>query len=197
MKNKFLILILALGLSSAESVAQGFGLGLKAGLNFANQDISVDAAQNFDVSSKTGYHFGAYAKLMISENFGIQPEAYYSVQGSEYTFDGTASAIKSGYLQVPVLARIGFAKFFNIHAGPQFGILLSNKDDILGDIKDQTKGSDFAIAAGVGIDLPLGLNGAVRYVHGLSDVNDDGSGSEIKNSMIQISVGFDLIGVGD
>ena len=61
------------------------------------------------------------------------------------------------------------------------------------DIKDQLKGSDMGIAAGVGIDLPMKLNFSFRFIQGVSNISDSGSTTQ-KNYNLQFSVGYTLFG---
>jgi hypothetical protein len=62
------------------------------------------------------------------------------------------------------------------------------------DVKDQLKGTDIAIAAGVGVDLPMKLNFAFRFVQGLSNINDTGTSVTMKNYNLQFTVGYKLFG---
>ncbi|MCV9385727.1 porin family protein [Reichenbachiella ulvae] len=204
MKNRIKIGLLSLvvmfALISFESKAQ-FELGVKAGLNLNSS--SVDAATTGGTvkevaDTRTGYHFGAYGVINLGP-LGIQPEAYFSVQGADVTIDGASGAIKTNYLQVPILVRFNFLKMFNVHAGPQFGMVLT--DDYEGaaeELKGNLASSDFSVAAGVGVDLPFNLNVTVRYVNGFTDMVEDAnnaSGIEsMKNAMFQFSVGYALLG---
>lgn len=168
-------------------MAQGVGVGIKGGLNFASLDADTDA------SSRTGIHFGAYAKVMPTDKFGVQAELFYSVQGAS-DFGNVKATVDANYVNIPILLRISPVPILNLHAGPQFGILLSADQDGT-DIKDTLNGSDLSLAVGAGLDLPMGLNLTLRYIKGLSDISDDNTDS-IKNNIFQISVGFDLIGLG-
>jgi hypothetical protein len=64
------------------------------------------------------------------------------------------------------------------------------------DIKDGLKGLDLGAGVGVGVDLPMGLNFTARYVIGLSNIADDVDGTdvEVKNNVIQFSVGYRIVG---
>jgi len=105
-------------------------------------------------------------------------------------------SVDLNYIDIPVLLMYNIAGPVNIHAGPQFGIL--TKAESAGqDIKDQFKNNEFLIVAGIGVDLPMGLSGSFRYITGLSDLNDGAFGESAKTSMFQLSVGFQLIGLGD
>lgn len=170
--------------------AQGVGFGVKAGVNFANQDFEADG---FSVSpdGKTGFHFGAFASLMFSDKLGLQPEILYSTKGSEFDL-GAAGSFETdlNYLEIPILLRFQPIEILSIHAGPQFGILASAEQDGE-DIKDSLKGSDLSLAVGSQVELPLGFVGGARYVLGLSDINDDSSSNtEVKNRTFQLFVGW-------
>jgi hypothetical protein len=106
-------------------------------------------------------------------------------------FDDEVSKID--YVSIPVLIRFNFAKIVNIHVGPQFGVLLSAKAEDV-DFKDELKSTDLGVAAGVGLDLPMGLIVSARYVAGLSDINDAGGDLKLKNNVMQLSVGYKLFG---
>jgi len=157
------------------------GLGVKGGLNFANVNVK-DAAE--DPDSKTGYHFGAFAEIGMG-GINLQPELLFSAKGSD-DLDLT-------YLEVPILLKKNFAKVLNVHLGPQFGFLTSAEVEEE-DVKDFLKSSDISAVVGAGVNLPAGLTGGVRYVFGLSDIDDDGFGTEVKNRTLQIFVGWKFAG---
>lgn len=200
MQLSALLAFVLVAMVSLESKAQ-IELGVKAGLNF--NSASVDAAQGGGsarevADTRTGYHFGAYGVINLGP-IGIQPEAYFSAQGADVTISGAEGAIKTNYLQVPILVRFNFLKMFNVHAGPQFGWIIT--DDYEGSaeqLKDNLANQDFALAVGAGVDLPFNLNVTLRYVNGFKDVVDDAnnaSGIEsMKNAMFQLSVGYVLLG---
>lgn len=170
--------------------AQGVGFGVKAGVNFANQDFEADGI-SVSPDGKTGFHFGAFASLMFSDKLGLQPEILYSTKGSEFDL-GAAGSFETdlNYLEIPILLRFQPIEILSIHAGPQFGILASAEQDGE-DIKDSLKGSDLSLAVGSQVELPLGFVGGARYVLGLSDINDDSSSNtEVKNRTFQLFVGW-------
>jgi hypothetical protein len=171
-------------------------VGLKAGINIAKESVSGSGI-TLSADNVVGFHGGAYLHAKFGK-FGVQPEAYYSMTGSKFTFSGATDQIKTNYLSVPILLRFNVTDFFNIHAGPQFGILLSAKETSGGtttDVKNQVKSGDFGLAFGAGFDLPMGFNGGVRYVAGMSNIDaSSSSGSKTKNNVIQVYVGFKLFG---
>lgn len=170
---------------SYNTYAQGIGLGIKAGANFSNQSIT-----DISTNSKTGFHGGAYVILAFSEKWAIQPEVLYSSQGSELPNDLNDLT----YLSIPVLLRWKPISLLSIEAGPQFSSLLDAVDDSGDSIKEDFKNSDFGLAVGATVHLPLGINGGVRYVWGFTDVSDLQNDVTVKNSMVQVYVGWTILG---
>lgn len=169
--------------------------GIKAGVNISNQVYSGGGV-TYSPSSLLGFHGGVYLHAKFGK-FGIQPEAFYSMAGSKVTFSGASNAVKTNYISLPILLRFNITDFFNIHAGPQFGLLVSAKQTSNGtttDIKNQMESSDFSIAGGMGFDLPMGLNGGARVVAGMSDIEKSASTQKVKNFIFQVYLGMRLMG---
>jgi hypothetical protein len=77
----------------------------------------------------------------------------------------------------------------------QIGVLTSAKikfDDDEEDIKEAFKSTDLAFNLGLGADFGL-LNVTARYCIGISNISDD-EDFDIKNSVIQLSLGIKLFG---
>lgn len=179
-------------LLGAVAYGQGISGGVKAGLNLANQTFSGNGYTT-SPSFLPGFHAGVYATMMFGERFGLQPEILYSGQGAK----SGDQKYKVNYVNIPVLARFNVNKVLSFHAGPQFGVLTSAKftsGSSEQDMKDQVKGTDMGIAAGMGIDLPMKLNFGVRFVQGLSNISDVDSSIKQKNYNLQLSVGYKLFG---
>lgn len=185
MKKTIFLLFLLVGFGFSAS-AQISG-GIKGGLNFAKLDYDLDGV---DPKSKTGFHVGVFADISLA-GIGIMPEAYISFQGSE--FDG-GGELDLTYIQVPILLKKSFAKVLNIHLGPQFGILTTAEDEDGEDVKEFLKGSDLSLAVGAGLDLPIGLSAGLRYVYGLSDINDSPADVKIQGRTIQLYASYKLFG---
>lgn len=191
-KNVLLLVLLSFFVGVGSTFAQGVSGGIKAGLNLANQNSSSTST-----TSLVGYHGGFYLTLMFSEHLGLQPEILYSAQGSKSTVFSTTVSQKFDYVTIPVLIRYNLNQLLSFHAGPQLGLLTAAKyvngsNSI--DIKDNIKSTDVGVAAGATVDLPFGLNFTLRYILGLSDINDSGSSTTIKNNNLQVSVGYRLFG---
>ena len=194
MKNLLIFTVIAL-FGFAPIKAQNINFGAKAGVNFAT--ITGDMVESFD--SRTAFHVGFVAEIVISETFSFQPELLYSAQGAKESGDGWEETLKLDYFNLPLMAKFYVAEGFSLEAGPQIGFLLSAKYDWeedgesgSEDIKDDVKGIDFGLNLGVGYKTESGLNFGARYNLGLSDINDmdDDGDFSIKNSVIQAYVGF-------
>ena len=189
-KLLFVAIIASLTLVSCSSTAPS--IGAKAGVNFS--DITGDDVDSFN--GLTSFHFGAVVEIPVSDGFSFQPELLYSAQGSDYEEESFSGSVKADYLNVPLMAKFYVGEGFSVEAGPQVGLLMSAKDEYDGgddDIKDFLKSTDFGVNIGLGYKLESGLNFGARYNLGFSNVNDsddlDG-GSEYKNGVIQVSVGY-------
>lgn len=176
--------------------------------------IYGDEADSFD--NRISFHLGIMLTMLMSENFALHGELLYAGMGSDYedttgdvelfdtrrgggggeTFSGT---YKLDYLLLLIVAQYYIAEGLSLEAGPQFGILLSAKDEFtfLGetseeDVKDQTKGFDFGVSGGVGYEFAMGLYLKIRYYLGLLEINDfQFPGNESwKNSGLFASAGW-------
>jgi hypothetical protein len=164
-------------------VAQGIGVGIKAGANIAN--VSSD---DFDTKSTTSYHVGAYANLKLSEKFGITPEVLWSSQGG----DIENVEFKTNYVTVPVMLRWRIIDLISLEAGPQFNVLTSAESDGV-DVTDDIASPSYCAAFGAVCHLPLGFTAGLRYVTGLTDLtkNDD---EKLTDQNFQIWVGWTILG---
>jgi hypothetical protein len=186
--KKNLITICVILIASLSTNAQILKLGIKAGINYANQtgtSITVNS-NNYKSEAITNYHFGLIAELPLGEKLGIQPEILYSTVGANYKATGVIADINNelGYVSVPVLAKINLSKTISLDFGPQASFLLSKKNNV--SIND-TKSFDFGAAAGLGIKITKGIFLQGRYVVGLSEASAQ---AKAKNSVLQVSAGL-------
>jgi hypothetical protein len=179
------------------------GLGIKGGLNLAGQTIK-DTEIDISTKMKPGYHAGAYLYYFVKKSsWGIQIEGLYSAKGSDITYKTLAGEFsgksKLYYIDVPVMVRWQIIKFLNVHAGPQFNILLSAEEtlnDVTEDIKEELTSGEFAFAFGAEANLPFRINVTARYIVGFTDIfkgADDMDYSK-KNNLLMISLGIRLLG---
>ncbi|PHS07965.1 MAG: hypothetical protein COA88_07585 [Kordia sp.] len=161
--------------------AQEVTFGAKAGLNMANLVGDVE-----DNSMLIGAHVGGMVEISFSDKFAVQPELLFSIQGTK---DDDAS-FNLNYINVPVMAKYFVTEEISIEAGPQVGLLMSAKYDGE-DANDGLSTIDFGLNFGAGYKMESGLNFALRYNLGLSNVYDfEGFDDKAANAVMQVSVGY-------
>lgn len=197
--KKIVLVVLLISVGIIANSQAKVEVGVKGGLNLAS--LSQDKATGVDLSSKTGYHFGAYGLVKVAM-LGIQPEILYSTKGTDVSVSGVANDFSQEfvYLDIPIIVKYYLVAGLNLQAGPQFGKLLSVNGKYYDGTntaklsKSSFEDSDLSVALGAGFDAPFGLNIAARYVIGVSDTSV-GAGDS-KNRTFQLSIGYSLIKVG-
>ncbi|WP_163398986.1 porin family protein [Flavobacterium fluviatile] len=185
MKKLFLAVVLFFA-TAASIQAQLLKIGVKAGVNFANQTGDAFDAPNVDKEGITSYHAGLVAEIKLLDKFSVQPELLYSTVGAKYKIDEVSEDIKNelGYLSIPVMAKFYLTDSFSLEVGPQASFLLSEKDDVeLGDAET----FEFGLNAGLGFKITENFFIQGRYGLGLTEASKN---ADVKNSTIQLSAGF-------
>lgn len=173
--KSYLILIFALVFSMGSSYAQHANIGIKAGLNVYNV-----VNENQDrLDPKAGLHLGFLGHIHITDQFAIQPELVFSMQGAKYSPAGVDTDLNLNYINVPVMFQYMFDNGFRLQAGPQAGFLISAKAKV-GNNETNVKGSyneiDLGLGIGVGyINPSTDFGFDFRYNHGLTQINDGGT----------------------
>jgi len=181
---KRIILLAVVAIAANAAYAQKVQFGVKAGVNLAN--FNDDASPNSN--SKAGLNIGALAHIHLNENWAVQPEVVYSMQGAEFN-NGTKA--KVNYINIPVLGQYMFANGFRLQTGPQLGILTSSKaksGDVEIDTDNGYKNTDFAWTFGAGYLFPgTGVGIDARYNLGISDISKSES-TDLKNRVWQFGL---------
>lgn len=197
MKTHCPIIFLLFFVTSTVFAQSNINIGLKAGVNIANQkgtglDYSVDN------KSIVGFLLGGYLNYFLSEPVAVQVEIIYSQKGSDWTEVDFSGKDKLGYIDIPLLIRYQIIKYLNLHAGPQFGFLMSAKskydDGYEEDAKKYFKSADVGLVLGAEANLPIKINITIRYIAGLSNIATEEFGNTWKNNVFQISVGYRILG---
>lgn len=191
-----LFALAAMGLSA--NAQQVVKFGPKAGVNFAN--LSGDDIE--DSKMKTSFHVGAFAEIFFTDKFAIQPEVLFSAQGAEEKEgDGKWNL---DYINIPIMAKYYVIDGLAVEAGPYVGFNMNSElesEGVTMDVKDGTKSVDFGLGLGANYNLDNGFFIGARYNLGLSEIGKSSEqtvggitieteGSDAKNSVIQISVGY-------
>ena len=183
------------------------GFGLKGGWN-ASTIRGTDRGNYSDISARNNFHAGAYAQFGFSPKTSMQVEALYSRQGykagSQYRAAGMQDKYETqlDYVQVPVMFVYNFVDNVSFHVGPQVSLLVNakeNKNSV--NLSSRNYNSlDYGAVGGIEARVgPARVGG--RYVLSLGDIyNDpkmengvatpDGRLDNIKNSVVQVYVGF-------
>lgn len=212
------VLVLCLGVQplGAQSLglgADGFGLGIEAGLNVS--DLSVDDGQGLgDFHAETGVRAGAVLRYGFGPVLGFQTGASFSQKGASAEQEiGTSQQIEIDYLEIPLLLQLnvptGPAPVNpRLFAGGTVNIEVACDLTIVGeaavaesecggeeDVLD-TNATDLGFLFGAGLDFPAGpgaLTVDLRFDLGLSDINDVADSPELKNRNFQATAGYILI----
>jgi len=173
----------------------GFRLGIKAGANL-NQISGQTFKDGYDLS----YHLGGFAEIDFNNRWGIQPEVLWSQSkttrssGFSSVYQGVLNPngdqqIKLDYLAIPILLRYNVGKVLTLNAGPQFGILINQNDNLLVNGQSAFKKGDFAMVLGAQLNFNIvRLYG--RYNIGLQNINDIDNKEKWTNQQIQLGVGL-------
>lgn len=189
----FVALIAAASMSSFGQGAPKPIVGAKGGLNLANIGGETDN------KVKLAPHVGVYSEVFFDYFLMLQAELLLSFQGHAAAND-FSNKLNLTYLNIPVMARYNLGYNLNVHAGVQFGFLLSAKSvyqDFEGDVKDQFNSFELGIPLGVGYDLmDRKFNVTARYVIGLTNLSNTDI-QTIHNNVFQVSVGVLLFRINE
>jgi hypothetical protein len=175
------------------SFSQTFNIGIKGGASINKID-----GRSFKDEFTYGYHLGAFATIGLGKKFAIQPEVLFnqfktdtsSSFSSLYQFN-KVSDIKLNYLSIPILLNYNVSNILALQAGPQFGILINQDEDLLQNGENAFKSGDFSMLGGVQLKL-LKFRVYGRYAIGLSDINNITNSDKWKSQSIQLGVGISL-----
>ncbi|MFP4503256.1 MAG: porin family protein [Cyclobacteriaceae bacterium] len=146
----FVLMFLATGIYAQDMMTPKYGV--KAGLNLSGF-IADDALSIYqdNGAARLGVNGGFFAIFPVSENFSIQPEVLYSLQGISFVdpelyvdynyvenifgpdyvepdvdaYGDVVARENLHYLNVPILANIVLTEGISIQIGPQFGFLMN------------------------------------------------------------------------
>jgi Outer membrane protein beta-barrel domain len=170
--------------------AQDVHFGIKGGVNVSQLNFEDNSSSD----SKVGLNLGILAHIhTTSRSWAIQPEFLYSMEGAR-NVGSAGDTYNLNYLNVPVLLQYMFDNGFRIEAGPQVGFLLSA--NIKGNgvtVEDKGyKSTAFSIPLGLGYLSPSGWGLDMRYVFGLSNINDIANGGTIQSNVFQLGLFYQL-----
>jgi hypothetical protein len=197
MKKNLVFLLSFLMIGILTQAQTGFRLGVKAGAN-----LNQIAGQSFTDSYDLSYHLGGFAEIDFAKKWGIQPELLWSQSKSTRTTGfnsiyqnmltpGADQQIQLDYILIPILLRYNVGEMLTLNAGPQFGVLMNQNDNLLVNGQNAFKKGDFSMVLGAQFNLTaLRIYG--RYNIGLNNINDIDNKEKWTNQQIQLGVGLRL-----
>lgn len=191
----FLLFLLLPKLTPAQ-----IGIGIKAGLNFAN----VTNASGINANSKTGYMIGGYIAPGTKKLLGFRSELLLSRQGYNYKTATNTGNVNLDYLLLPQVINLKFSKFIQVQVGGQVAFLLNAKVDSTGSgsgsLFDYFKRFDYGVVGGAEIYPFMGFFIGGRINVSLNNANEeapvDGSWPNFiprvnaKNNVVQLYAGW-------
>ncbi|MEP6675172.1 MAG: porin family protein [Ferruginibacter sp.] len=204
---KRLLLYTTLLLISVNMLAQkGIGLGLKAGINFAN----VTGASSISPSGKSGFHAGIFLSPASKKILGFRTELIYSEQGYDFKKGTTNGTVDLKYLMLPQMTTINITKYVQLQLGAQISFLLNASADSTATngmagpyskVLDYYNKMDYGFAAGAEIHPFKGMLIGARYNISLNNLyKDPGTGNpsfvpstsniDFKNNLVQVFAGW-------
>ncbi len=152
--------------------------GVRGAFNISNLDFTPDAT--FENKHRNNVAFGGFVEFIPSASFSILTELQYSAEGG-----GKDESLRVTYIQLPILFRLNLGANFSIGAGPQAGLKTWSYDDGI-------KNLAFSGVAGIEYMLSDMVLLDARYTYGLTNILDNSSSFEARNTNIQIGIGIKM-----
>ena len=185
---------------------KGIGIGIKAGLNFAN----VTNASSINSSSHSGFQVGVFLAPASKRILGYRTELIYSKQGYDYKSSSNTGNVNLDYIIMPHLMTINITKYVQLQVGTQMAILLNAKVDSSNDnsggsnpygpIMDYYNRFDYGLAGGIELHPVKGLLIGARLNVSLGNMYKDPAAMmaqpsfipkvDVKNNVVQIFAGW-------
>ena len=185
MKRTLLTIAFAIIISTL-SFAQKNHTGVKLGANLTTIKFS-DGIESITPDRAFKWHFGFYFNRMISETVAVQPEIMYHAVGYKPETGAPVDDITLSYIAIPVMLKYYVSETFNIHAGPQLGILVGGTKFNGVSITEGTKSTEIALGIGAEMKVAEIVDLSIRYVGG-ANTDDSGLDFDQKSSTFQISL---------
>lgn len=170
-----------------------FKIGVKLGANLNKLD-----GQSFKDGFKVGYLVGGFVDLKVAKSISLQPELLFSQTTSTVATSSSivnvsqAKKLNLHYMSIPIIVNYKLLPMLKLQVGPQFGVLLNSNESIVQNGARSFKSGDFSAVVGAQVNI-LKFNAGLRYVIGLTDINDLTSQEKWKNQSIQLSVGYNIL----
>lgn len=205
MKKLFITSILVLGFSLT-SLAQGKGdveFGFNVGLNSSSMVVSNS---NLQPNPGNGFNAGFAGDYYFSDRWSIKGKLIFEQKGWNngfYEYQPGKSYITNynlNYLTIPIMANLhlGRKREWYLNFGPYAGFLVSADETSGGtNVKDIFNTTDFGLALGVGLKLPLSDKLKIFFEYdgqaGITNTFKVNNGVDIRNSRSAFNVGLNFL----
>ncbi|GAF04606.1 porin family protein [Saccharicrinis fermentans] len=192
--KKILLVFAIIAWVSTTSAQDRIALGLKAGFNSTNINLSnIPSGTEIKNEAKSGFLFGAYGRLKLIGKLSFQPELYYAKKQTQYQItEGGESVVVNSDIKswdVPLLANLQLidlkvASVYGV-AGPVASFI--SKDDL-----KSMKDANWTFQAGIGAQV-WKISADVRYEWGMKDISKLDFGQ--KTDVLTFTIGYRLFGI--
>ena len=188
----------------------GFGqtkYGVKAGINFSKftPNLKFNNDEILDYSLKNGGHVGFYMNYKVSDNFKLQPELLFKLEGSKATHHTNSKYNISDYIiSLPLTLQYKIYSSFYMETGININYIFKKQEtinfspNIFPDPKAPPGGQqtftisgydafDIGYLVGFGYYFTDKISANVRYSHSLNKRD-----SNIKSSVFNLGMAYDL-----
>ena len=149
---------------------------LRAGYNISNLDFKPDPT-GFENKHRNGFAIGFFGEYKLTNSLALAPEIQFSSEG------GNDDGLKIDYIQMPI--------YFKYKVGERIALGLGPQASLKGhDYKDGLKNLAFSGIAGVEYMLSDEFFLDFRYSYGLTNIFDDETGLDARNTNMQIGFGL-------
>jgi len=124
---------------------------------------------------KPGLFIGGQYNQPLGSKIGIQGEVLIAQKGSSSKLSGSRGKTTLTYLNIPVLFSFSPTERLFLHAGPELGILLSERtknSNNSADVKKFYENLDKGIAFGANVNIVKSVFINLRFVKGLEGITE-------------------------
>ena len=190
---------LLLTLLASPLAAQRWSVGVLGGANRS----TVGGSDAEGAESRIGMAGGVQLVRTLGNNVALEVNALYSMKGAKQEEQGASVDVRLGYLELPLLLRIGpntdgtVRPFATVGASAAFQLSCTAEAREMGmsasancDEVATFRSFDATLIGGAGLDASLGsgtMTVAVRYGYGLLDIVED---AEVRNRAFTLLAGW-------
>lgn len=173
---KKILLLFVFVLCSFYGFSQNAMYGVRAGYNISNLDFKPDPT-GFENKHRNGFAIGFFGEYKLTNSLSLAPEIQFSAEGAK------EESIRIDYIQLPIFFKFKLSDRFAVGLGPQASLKGHDYQDGLQNLAfSGIGGIEYLLSDEFFIDF--------RYSYGLTNIFDDETGLDAKNTNMQIGVGL-------